>query len=65
MHLMMSSLNANFNHFVELLENGPHFFNVVCLSLTWISNNNFQKNSPYNLPSYVSIPFETKDGQKG
>ena len=55
MHLSLRSLNVVFDNFVELLENSSQFFNIIYLSETWISNNDFENNLQYNFPSSISL----------
>ena len=55
MHLSLKSLNVIFDNFVELLENSSQFLNIIYLSETWISNNDFENNLQYNFPSSISL----------
>ena len=64
MHLNLRCLNANFNNFVELFGNISESFHTICLVETWVSNNDFKNNSQYNLPNYISFPFERRGGKK-
>ena len=65
MYLILRSLNADFDNFVELLEKSSHSFNVICLREAWVCNNDFENNTHYNLPNYIAIPFEKKGCKKG
>ena len=65
MHLNLRDLNANFDNFVDLLENSSHPFNFIYLSETWIFNNHFKNKTQYNLSNYISNPFEWRGGKKG
>ena len=41
LHLNIRSINANFENFKNLLEESNSVFNVICLSETWSTDENF------------------------
>ena len=65
LHLNIRSLNANFENFRNLLEECNFCFNVICLTETWSSDDDFNSNSIYILPHYKAIHCERKTNKKG
>ena len=64
MHLSLRNSNANFDNFVEPLENNSYFFHIICLNETWISTNGFQNNSQYDLPNICRYLLKGEVGKK-
>ena len=64
MHLSLRNSNANFDNFVEPLENNSYFFHIICLNETWISTNGFKNNSQYDLRNISRYLLKREVGKK-
>ena len=65
LHLNIRSINANFENFRNLLEESSFIFNLICLSETWSTNENFNNNSTFQLQNYDAIHFQRKLAKRG
>ena len=64
-YLNIRSLNANFDNFRNMLSECDHCFNIICLSETWCTDDEFLNNSNYHIPNYNAIHQERKTGKRG
>lgn len=64
MHLSLRNSNANFDNFVDPLENNSYFFHIICLNETWISTNGFKNNSQYDLRNISRYLLKREVGKK-
>lgn len=58
-------MRANFQSFKHMLKTLHHTFSVICITETWLSDDDFHSNSDYNLPSYYAEHFERKNDKRG
>lgn len=58
-------MRANFENFKHLLKTLNHTFSVICITETWLSDDDFHSNSDYRLPSYYAEHFERKNKKRG
>ena len=65
LHLNIRSLNSNFEEFKNILQESNYYFNIICLSETWSTDNYFKDNSNFHLPNYDAIHLERKTNKKG
>ena len=64
-HLNIRSLNANLENFKNLLTESNYCFNIICLSETWCTDEEFSNNSFYHIPNYEPIHCQRKTNKRG
>ena len=65
LNLNIRSLRSNLDDFDTPLEESKHSFNVICLTETWLNDNESKTNSNYHLPNYKGIHCERKTNKRG
>lgn len=65
LHLNIKNLRSNLDCFRTLLEGIKRNFNVICLTETWLKDNDFKANSNYHFPNKKSIHYEKKLTKEG
>lgn len=58
-------MRANFENFKHMLQMLRHTFSVICVSETWLSDNEFHTNSNYQLSDYYAEHFERQEQKRG
>ena len=65
LHLNIRSLRSNLDDFHTLLEESKHSFNLICLTETWLNDDEFKTNSNDHSPNYKGIRYERKTNKRG
>ena len=65
LHVNIRSINTNFENFKYMLDEFNNVFNIICLSETWSTNDDFYNNSNYHLQNYDALHFQRKSVKRG
>ena len=57
-------MNSNFEKLHDLLLNCSNFFNIMCVTETWSTDNDIKNNSNFHLPNFGLIHQEKKLAKK-
>ena len=58
-------MNSNFEELYNLLLNCSNYFNIICVTETWSTDNDIKNNSNSHLPNFDFIHQERKIDKKG
>ena len=61
----LRSMHSNFENLHDVLLSCSNSFNIICLTETWSTVNNFKNNSNVHLPNFDFTYQERKIGKKG
>ena len=54
-HVIIRSINSNFEKQHDLLLNCSKSFNIICVTETWYTDKDFKNNSSFHLPNFDFI----------
>ncbi|MBY0581213.1 MAG: endonuclease/exonuclease/phosphatase family protein, partial [Rickettsiales bacterium] len=65
MHVNIRSLKKNFENFINLISETNNYFNVICITETWCSKQDFELNTNLLLPGFKEIFLERNNNKRG
>ncbi|XP_065684402.1 putative uncharacterized protein DDB_G0289263 [Hydra vulgaris] len=64
-HINIRSLKKNFENFLNVICETDNSFNLICVTETWSSNEEFENNSNLQLPGFNAITLERNINKRG
>ncbi|XP_065639635.1 uncharacterized protein LOC136072356 [Hydra vulgaris] len=64
-HINIRSMNKNFENLRHFIEETKNYFDIICLTETWCSQNELNNNSNFHFPNFETILLERQLNKRG